>query len=68
MHWTVRLRRWWQRNFGHVYLTETRWNGETACNRIVKQGDKTYTPKEVLEIIDELLDGVKPKKGKVAKQ
>ena len=25
------------------------------------------TPKEVLSIIDELLDGVKPKKGKVAK-
>jgi hypothetical protein len=37
------------------------------CNRIVKQGDKTYTPKEVLAIIDELLDGVKPEKGK-AKQ
>ena len=35
------------------------------CNRIVEQGDKTYTPKEVLAIIDELLDGVKPQKGKV---
>lgn len=37
------------------------------CNRIVEQGDKTYTPKEVLAIIDELLDGIRPKKGE-AKQ
>lgn len=37
------------------------------CNRIVDQCDKTYTPKEVLAIIDELLDGVKPKKGEAGK-
>ncbi len=23
----TRLRHWWQRNFGHVYLTETRYDG-----------------------------------------
>ena len=35
----------------------------TICNRIVKCGDRTYTPKEVLAIIDELLDGIKPMKS-----
>ena len=37
------------------------------CNRIVDCGDRTYTPKEVLSIIDELLDGVKPKKSVLKK-
>lgn len=29
----LRLRHWWQRNFGHVYLSETRGNGEIRCYR-----------------------------------
>ena len=29
----TRLTHWWQRNFGYVYLTETRWNGERRCFR-----------------------------------
>ena len=33
------------------------------CNRIVKCGDRTYTPKEVLAIIDELLNGIEPMKS-----
>ena len=39
----------------------------TICNRIVTCGDRTYTPKEVLSIIDELLDGVKPTKSVLKK-
>ena len=39
----------------------------TICNRIVTCGDRTYTPKEVLSIIDELLDGVKPMKSVLKK-
>ena len=39
----------------------------TICNRIVACGDRTYTPKEVLSIIDELLDGVKPMKSVLKK-
>ena len=35
----------------------------TICNRMVACGDRIYTPKEVLSIIDELLDGVKPMKS-----
>ena len=37
------------------------------CNCLEERGDRTYTPKEVLAIIDELLDGIKPKKGRVKK-
>lgn len=29
----TRLTHWWQRNFGCVYLTETKWNGERQCFR-----------------------------------
>ena len=39
----------------------------TICNRMVTCGDRTYTPKEVLSIIDELLDGVKPMKSVLKK-
>ena len=39
----------------------------TICNRIVACGDRIYTPKEVLSIIDELLDGVKPMKSVLKK-
>ena len=39
----------------------------TICNRIVTCGDRTYTPKEVLSIIDELLDSVKPMKSVLKK-
>ena len=39
----------------------------TICNRIVTCGDRTYTPKEVLSIIDKLLDGVKPMKSVLKK-
>ena len=39
----------------------------TICNRIVTCGDRIYTPKEVLSIIDELLDGVKPMKSVLKK-
>lgn len=35
----------------------------TICNRIVTCGDQTYTPKEVLSIIDWLLGGIKPMKS-----
>ena len=27
------IKHWWQRNFGHVFLTETRWKGELKCYR-----------------------------------
>lgn len=39
----------------------------TICKRIETCGDRTYTPKEVLSIIDELLDGVKPMKSVLKK-
>ena len=39
----------------------------TICNRIETCGDRTYTPKEVLSIIDELLDGLKPMKSVLKK-
>ena len=27
------VKHWYQRNFGHVYLTQTKWNGQTVCWR-----------------------------------
>ena len=30
---SIKLKHWWQRNFGHVYLTTHNWKGELRCFR-----------------------------------